>query len=167
MSTHPHDPTRLDDGLFGFGAPPRKHDESMTDVMGRVAQVAADLQDRPGSTNPTQPFSDLSASATSPSAEVDVAVRETVVTSLRLDAHWLRTADVLEVEQLVRDTVNRALSDFRDQAVEQMTSGGTGGGDLASRIAALQTEMHEAFRNDLARAVAPGEELVRRLGGAS
>lgn len=169
MSTPPNDPTRLDDGLFGFGAlPPDKRDESMADVMGRVADVATDLQGGLGSTTPSlTPFADLSASATSPTGEVDVAVRETVLTSLRLDEDWLRTADLLEVEQLVRDTVNQALADFRDRAVEQMMSGGTGGTDLASRIAALQTDMHEAFRNDLARAVAPGEELVRRLGGVS
>ncbi|WP_156606982.1 hypothetical protein [Auraticoccus cholistanensis] len=168
MTTPQDDLPALDDGLLGFGAPPPDpRGESMADVMARVAEVAADLCGDLGPAGAATPFDDLSASATSPVGEVDVAVRDTVVTGLRLDEQWLRTADVVEVEQLVRDTVNRALADFRDRAVEQMLSGGSGGTDLASRIAALQTDMHEAFRNDLARAVAPGEELVRRMGGAS
>ncbi len=166
-----NDPTRpfiFEDDHAAPEAPPvDKRGESMVDVMGRVARVAAAVEDGQVPAASRATLTDVATTATSPAGEVDVSVRENELVGLRLDDSWLRDADALTVEELVRDTVNRALRDFREQAVQQVLRGRLPSDGLAARIAELQTDMHHAFQNDLTRAVAPAAETVRRFGGGS
>ena len=66
--------------------------------------------------------------------------------------------------QTLTETINRALHQAQEELAQELLQASGDSNTLFSRVSELQADMHQAFLNDLAKAVSPAQETLRRFG---
>lgn len=94
---------------------------------------------------------DIVTHGESQQGRVRVSVQKAQVRSVAIDEFWLEGAALEEVEQHVREAVNRALDDFNKQTLEMLQTATPELREINESITSIRGQLRRAFDAEMAR----------------
>ena len=116
------------------------------DSIAEAARIAREVRGR----EQERPTTPIEVTAVSTRGRVSITMVDGKARSVRLDEMWLADAELSEVEDTVRDTMNEAWAQSSEQALAALRTATPDLTEVSEAVDAARKELHGAYRSALA-----------------
>lgn len=117
------------------------------DSIAEAAEIARNVRGR----DQERPTTPIEVTAVSPRGRVSITLVDGKARSVRLDEVWLVDAEISEIEDTIRDTMNEAWQDSSEQALAALRNVTPEMAEVSEAVDAARKELHGAYRSALSQ----------------
>lgn len=115
------------------------------DSIAKAAELARKVRGR----DQERPTTPIEVTAVSSRGRVSITMVDGKARSVRLDEMWLADAELAEIEDAVRDTMNEAWQESSAQALAALRNVTPDMAEVSDAVDAARKELHGAYRSAL------------------